>query len=141
MMESTETNETTALEQSTEIKEEVRQNESQDEQVTEQDTPVQQPVEEEEQPQEDAQQPQAAESETMPTTNIYKTKEEVVARAQQIVENGEASDKQELDLLKQLFYKFHIALDVFAPLVCIAVEIVLERTEYHCALGISIAKE
>lgn len=109
MMESTETNETTALEQSTEIKEEVRQNESQDEQVTEQDTPVQQPAEEEEQPQEDAQQPQAAESETMPTTNIYKTKEEVVARAQQIVENGEASDKQELDLLKQLFYKFHNA--------------------------------
>ena len=45
----------------------------------------------------------------MPTTNIYKTKEEVVARAQQIVENGEASDKQELDLLKQLFYKFHNA--------------------------------
>ena len=41
MMESTETNETTALEQSTEIKEEVRQNESQDEQVTELDTPVQ----------------------------------------------------------------------------------------------------
>ena len=109
MMESTETNETTALEQSTEIKEEVRQNEFQNEQVTELDTPVQQPAEEEEQPQEDAQQPQAAESETMPTTNIYKTKEEVVARAQQIVENGEASDKQELDLLKQLFYKFHNA--------------------------------
>ena len=32
-----------------------------------------------------------------------------MARAQQIVENGEASDKQELDLLKQLFYKFHNA--------------------------------
>ena len=41
----------------------------------------------------------------------------------------------------QLFYKLNIALEVLAPLVCIAVEIVLERTEYHCALGVRIAKE
>ncbi len=39
----------------------------------------------------------------------FKTKEEVVARAQEIANSGEAGDKNELNLLKQLFYKFHNA--------------------------------
>ncbi|MGN0234193.1 MAG: DUF349 domain-containing protein, partial [Bacteroidaceae bacterium] len=109
MMESTETNETTAMEQSAEINVEVRQNEAETGQAEEQPTTTPQPNEEDLQLQEDTQESLVSESETMPTANIYKTKEEVVARAQQIVENGEASDKQELDLLKQLFYKFHNA--------------------------------
>ena len=39
----------------------------------------------------------------------FKTKDEVVARAQEIANSGEAGDKNELNLLKQLFYKFHNA--------------------------------
>ena len=39
----------------------------------------------------------------------FKTKEEVVARVQEIAQSGEAGDKTELNLLKQLFYKFHNA--------------------------------
>ena len=38
---------------------------------------------------------------------IYSSKEEVVARAQAIVDGGTAGDKQEIDLLKSLYYKFH----------------------------------
>lgn len=107
MMESSETNETTALEQSTEIKEEVTQN-----------TPVAQPAADEGTQdtatsevacEENTQDAPASESEHAQAPVIYKTKDEVVARARQIVADGEASDKQELDLLKQLFYKFHNA--------------------------------
>ena len=108
MMESSETNETTAMEQSAEINAEVRQNEPTQPQATDTvaaETAVSEPTES----QEVAVEETAAESEATPTANIYKTKEEVVARARQIVETGEASDKQELDLLKQLFYKFHNA--------------------------------
>ncbi len=38
---------------------------------------------------------------------LMMTKEEVLARAKALVENNETSDKQELDLLKQLYYKYH----------------------------------
>ncbi|MCD8265871.1 MAG: hypothetical protein LUC33_01820, partial [Prevotellaceae bacterium] len=40
---------------------------------------------------------------------LMMTKQEVMARVSAIVENGETSDKQELDLLKQLYYKYHNA--------------------------------
>ena len=40
---------------------------------------------------------------------LFSTKQEVVARAQAIAQSEEAGDKQELELLKQLFYKFHNA--------------------------------
>ncbi len=96
------------MEQSAEINAEVRQNEPTQPQATDTvaaETAVSEPTES----QEVAVEETAAESEATPTANIYKTKEEVVARARQIVETGEASDKQELDLLKQLFYKFHNA--------------------------------
>ena len=100
-MDSLETNETTALEQPSEIK---------NEQVTE---PVAEAVAE--QPEEVAAQPEAelpvqadaAEQEIVQQT--FQTKEEVVARVQAIVESGEAGDRNELALLKQLFYRFHNA--------------------------------
>ncbi len=38
---------------------------------------------------------------------LMMTKEEVLARAKALVENNETSDKQELDLLKLLYYKYH----------------------------------
>ena len=38
---------------------------------------------------------------------VYSSKEEVLARAQAIVAEGISGDKQELDLLKSLYYKFH----------------------------------
>jgi hypothetical protein len=38
-----------------------------------------------------------------------KTKEEVLARAQEIAAQGNCGQKQELDLLKQLYYKYHRA--------------------------------
>ena len=55
---------------------------------------------------------QETESETLePEQGIvqqtFKTKDEVVARVQEIAQSGEAGDKNELALLKQLFYKFH----------------------------------
>ena len=40
---------------------------------------------------------------------VFHTKEEVVARVQEIAQSDEVGDKQELALLKQLFYKFHNA--------------------------------
>ena len=76
MMDSLETNETTALEQSSEITAE---------QATE----------------------QAVEQTIVQQT--FQTKEEVVARVQEIAQSGEVGDRTELNLLKQLFYKFHNA--------------------------------
>lgn len=40
---------------------------------------------------------------------LMKTKEEVLARAQEIAEQNEGGSKQELELLKQLYYKYHRA--------------------------------
>ena len=71
-MDSLETNETTALEQSSEM-------------MTENTTPV---------------------AENAPT---YNSKEEVLARVNAIAASEEQAEKQELDLLKILFYKFHNA--------------------------------
>ena len=77
-MESIETNETTAMEQSSNVNEEVQQVE------------------------------QNAEA-TATATPLMLTTEEVVARAKQLAEKPEEATRQELDLLKQLFYKYHNA--------------------------------
>lgn len=77
-MDSMETNETTALEQSSEAI------------VENTNEVISTPTEE-----------------TAPTTP--QSKEQVVARVKEIAENGETAEKQELDLLKLLFYKYHNA--------------------------------
>lgn len=47
--------------------------------------------------------------ESVSATPVYKTKEEVVNRVKEIAQSEDNADKQELDLLKQLFYKYHNA--------------------------------
>lgn len=54
---------------------------------------------------------------------LLTTKEEVLARAQEIAESEEGSDRQELDTLKQLFYKYRKA------------ELLAERTAFIEAGG------
>ncbi len=63
-------------------------------------------VQEEEAPQAEEAEPVPADTGAVP---LMMTKEEVLARALALVENNETSDKQELDLLKQLYYKYHNA--------------------------------
>ena len=123
-MDSLETNETTALEQSSEITNE-QVTEPVAESATEQpvaeqpaaeepkaEVPVaEQPVAEEpkvEQP--EAEEPEEmTEAEQQIVQQTFQTKEEVVARVREIAESDEPGDKTELNLLKQLFYKFHNA--------------------------------
>ena len=120
MMDSLETNETTALEQSSEITNE--QQVEQTAEAVEQAEPVvetPEPVAEETKPEvEETAEPEA--EETTPEVEVteaeqhiaeqtFKTKDEVVARVQEIAQSGEAGDRAELNLLKQLFYKFHNA--------------------------------
>lgn len=120
MMDSLETNETTALEQSSEITNE--QQVEQTAEAVEQAEPVvetPEPVAEETKPEvKETAEPEA--DETTPEVEVteaeqhiaeqtFKTKDEVVARVQEIAQSGEAGDRAELNLLKQLFYKFHNA--------------------------------
>ena len=104
-MDSLETNETTALEQSSEI-----QNPQPATVEGEVETTAAEPTPE----------PETTAAETIPETEAeaqeqaivqqtFHTKEEVVARVQEIAQSDEAGDKAELNLLKQLFYKFHNA--------------------------------
>ena len=113
-MDSLETNETTAIEQSSEITAEQAKESVVEATVeaTVSDAPssleqseisVELP-DEVEQPEETEQIPET-EQEIIQQT--FRTKEEVVARIQEIAQSGEAGDKTELNLLKQLFYKFH----------------------------------
>lgn len=70
------------------------------------------PTEVEETPAEEAEEAPVAEVEETPAEPqipLMKTKEEVLARAQEIAEQGEGGSKQELELLKQLYYKYHRA--------------------------------
>ncbi|MBQ8455335.1 MAG: DUF349 domain-containing protein [Bacteroidaceae bacterium] len=105
MMDSLETNETTALEQSSEIT-----NEQQVEpavEVAEQAEPaVEAAVPEAEETKPEV---EVSEAEQHTIEQTFKTKDEVVARVKEIAESGEAGDRAELNLLKQLFYKFHNA--------------------------------
>lgn len=112
-MDSLETNETTALEQSSEIK-----NEQQVEptvEAVEQVEAAEQAEPEAEAPQQELEaealepEPEATEAEQHIAEQTFKTKDEVVARVQEIAQSGEAGDRTELNLLKQLFYKFHNA--------------------------------
>ena len=104
-MDSLETNETTALEQSSEIT-----NEQQVEpavEVAEQAEPaVEAAVPEAEETKPEV---EVSEAEQHTIEQTFKTKDEVVARVKEIAESGEAGDRAELNLLKQLFYKFHNA--------------------------------
>ena len=52
---------------------------------------------------------QASAEEQEIVQQTFRTKEEVVARVQEIAGSDEVGDKTELNLLKQLFYKFHNA--------------------------------
>ncbi len=52
---------------------------------------------------------EAPQNEDTPALPLFTSKEQVLARAQEIAASEEAGDKQELDLLKQLYYKFHKA--------------------------------
>lgn len=119
--------ETTALEQSSEITAE-QPVEAAAEQVTEPQVeapaaPEQSETPEAVEPEPEVAEPEVAEPEAVEpeleaagpeaeqaiVQQTFKTKDEVVARAQEIANSGEAGDKNELNLLKQLFYKFHNA--------------------------------
>jgi hypothetical protein len=117
-MDSLETNETTALEQSSEITAEqpiqaVAENVV--ETTAENEVPAAEPETEVEQPKQEASaaqtetetEPNEAEQEIVQQT--FRTKDEVVARVQEIAQSDDIGDKTELNLLKQLFYKFHNA--------------------------------
>ena len=103
--------ETTAIEQSSEIT-----NEQVEEPVVEQAEPVAEQAEpevEQTEAEPEVEEPEskveATEAEQHVAEQTFKTKEEVVARVQEIAQSGEVGDKTELNLLKQLFYKFHNA--------------------------------
>ena len=128
MMDSLETNETTALEQSSE-----NENPQASLQEAEVETTVAEPEAEQELPEtpEAPEVPETQETPDVPETleepeaseeaeaisedeqaivqQTFQTKEEVVARVQEIADSEELGDKTELNLLKQLFYKFHNA--------------------------------
>ncbi len=52
---------------------------------------------------------ETAAEEQEPRIPLMKTKEEVLARAQEIAAQGDGGNKPELELLKQLYYKYHRA--------------------------------
>lgn len=95
-MDSLETNETTALGQSPEMAAEQTVEFAAEEPQVETTA-----TSEEEAP--------VAETEQEIMQQTFRTKEEVVARVQEIAQSQETGDKAELNLLKQLFYKFHNA--------------------------------
>ena len=51
----------------------------------------------------------AADVQKVENAKVYKTKKEVVERLKEIAQNDENPDKDEIDLLKTVFYKLHIA--------------------------------
>lgn len=101
MMDSLETNETTALEQSSEITAEQTESAAAENVV--------ETTEENVVPEAETSEAEASEAEQEIVQQTFKTKEEVVARVQEIANSDEVGDKTELNLLKQLFYKFHNA--------------------------------
>lgn len=97
--------ETTAIEQSSEI--EIPQSPMEGEAEVETTAAEPKPVPEvPEMPEESG---EKEEAEQVIVQQTFKTKEEVVARVQEIAQSDEVGDKTELNLLKQLFYKFHNA--------------------------------
>ena len=113
MMDSLETNETTAVEQSSEITaeqpieaaaEQVQVNETAPEASGEEIPTEPETSDISELPEEPSDQETVEQAIVQQT---FRTKEEVVARVQEIAQSDEVGDKAELNLLKQLFYKFH----------------------------------
>ena len=51
----------------------------------------------------------AADVQPVENTKVYKTKQEVVERLKEIAASDKAPVKDEIDLLKTVFYKLHIA--------------------------------
>ena len=107
MMDSLETNETTALEQSSEITNE--QQVVPEVEAAEQVEAVAEVAEPEADVAESEVADEVTEAEQHVAEQTFKTKDDVVARVKEIAESGEAGDRAELNLLKQLFYKFHNA--------------------------------
>ena len=107
MMDSLETNETTALEQSSEITNEQRV--VPEVEAAEQVEAVAEVAEPEADVAESEVADEVTEAEQHVAEQTFKTKDDVVARVKEIAESGEAGDRAELNLLKQLFYKFHNA--------------------------------
>jgi len=106
-MDSLETNETTALEQSSEITNE--QQVVPEVEAAEQVEAVAEVAEPEADVAESEVADEVTEAEQHVAEQTFKTKDDVVARVKEIAESGEAGDRAELNLLKQLFYKFHNA--------------------------------
>ena len=52
---------------------------------------------------------QAADAQKVENAKVYKNKKEVVERLKEIAASDENPDKDEIDLLKTVFYKLHIA--------------------------------
>ena len=77
------------------------------------EAPAEEPAAEEPAPAEEA---PAAEEETAeePARPVYETKEQVVDRLREIQDENNGGDKNELDLLKQVFYKLHKAAQMAA---------------------------
>lgn len=128
MMDSLETKETAAVEQPSENTAAEQTPETattvNNETVAEEPAPAEEPVPAEEPASAEepaaAEEPAPAEEPASPETEAseaeeaivqqaFRTKEEVVARVQEIANSDDVGDKQELALLKQLFYKFHNA--------------------------------
>lgn len=106
-MDSLETNETTALEQSSEITNE--QQVVPEVEAAEQVEAVAEVAEPEADVAESEVTDEVTEAEQHVAEQTFKTKDDVVARVKEIAESGEAGDRAELNLLKQMFYKFHNA--------------------------------
>ncbi|MBR1499112.1 MAG: DUF349 domain-containing protein [Bacteroidaceae bacterium] len=116
MMDSLETKETAAVEQPSENTAAEQTPETattvNNETAAEEPAPAEEPAAAEETaPAEETATPEAEapEGEQAIVQQTFRSKDEVVARVQEIAQSDEVGDKQELALLKQLFYKFHNA--------------------------------
>ncbi len=75
------------------------------------ETPEEMTVSEETTSEENASEENASEeTQTVENNTVYETKEQVVDRLKAIQEENTGGDKNELDLLKQVFYKLHLSL-------------------------------
>ena len=86
----------------------------QEEAAVEQETAAEEPVAEDTTVEDTAVEDTATEEPAATAHPLYETKEQVVNRLQQIQEENNGGDKNELDLLKQVFYKLHRATQMAA---------------------------
>ncbi|MBR0433153.1 MAG: DUF349 domain-containing protein [Bacteroidaceae bacterium] len=80
--------------------------------IVEEPAPAEEPVAEEPAPAEEA--PATEEAAEGSARPVYETKEQVVDRLREIQDENNGGDKNELDLLKQVFYKLHKAAQMAA---------------------------